>query len=205
MGSHALHAPLPILRCMGHFDGQVVVVTGASSGVGRAVARAFGAEGARVALVARNPEALENGRGRSGKFGWRGCGVSHRRRRGGGRGGRRPHGRPALGRNRRLGEQRDGDRSLAGRRDDRPRVPARDRRDLSRHGARNLGRAPADASSRIRAPSSRSDRRSPTAPSRCRARTAARRQPFAASPTRSARSSCTIARRSGCACSSSRR
>ena len=55
-----LHAPLPILRCMGHFDGQVVVVTGASSGVGRAVARAFGAEGARVALVARNPEALEN-------------------------------------------------------------------------------------------------------------------------------------------------
>ena len=42
------------------FDGQVVVVTGASSGVGRAVARAFGSVGARVALVARNPEALEN-------------------------------------------------------------------------------------------------------------------------------------------------
>jgi len=38
----------------------VVVVTGASSGVGRAIARAFGAAGARVGLVARNPEALEN-------------------------------------------------------------------------------------------------------------------------------------------------
>lgn len=38
---------------------DVVVVTGASSGVGRAVARAYGARGARVALLARNTEALE--------------------------------------------------------------------------------------------------------------------------------------------------
>jgi NAD(P)-dependent dehydrogenase (short-subunit alcohol dehydrogenase family) len=38
---------------------QVVVVTGASSGVGRAVARAYGRRGARVALLARNTEALE--------------------------------------------------------------------------------------------------------------------------------------------------
>lgn len=38
---------------------QVVVVTGASSGVGRAVARAYGARGARVAVLARNTEALE--------------------------------------------------------------------------------------------------------------------------------------------------
>ena len=37
---------------------QVVVVTGASSGVGRACARAFGARGARVGLLARNAEAL---------------------------------------------------------------------------------------------------------------------------------------------------
>jgi NADP-dependent 3-hydroxy acid dehydrogenase YdfG len=37
----------------------IVVVTGASSGVGRAVARAFGAKGHRVALIARNEEALQ--------------------------------------------------------------------------------------------------------------------------------------------------
>ncbi|HVL69786.1 MAG TPA: SDR family oxidoreductase [Vicinamibacterales bacterium] len=40
-------------------DAQVVVVTGASSGIGRAVARAYGARRARVALLARNREALE--------------------------------------------------------------------------------------------------------------------------------------------------
>jgi NAD(P)-dependent dehydrogenase (short-subunit alcohol dehydrogenase family) len=37
---------------------QVVVVTGASSGIGRAVARAFGARGARVGVLARTREAL---------------------------------------------------------------------------------------------------------------------------------------------------
>src|SRR5215207_11689778 len=41
-------------------DEQVVVVTGASSGVGRAIARAFGRRRARVALLARNEEALTN-------------------------------------------------------------------------------------------------------------------------------------------------
>ena len=35
-------------------------MTGASSGVGRAIARAFAAAGANVALIARNGEALEN-------------------------------------------------------------------------------------------------------------------------------------------------
>ena len=39
---------------------QVVVVTGASSGIGRAIARAFGAAGAKVGLIARNEEALRN-------------------------------------------------------------------------------------------------------------------------------------------------
>ncbi len=39
---------------------QVVVVTGASSGVGRAIARAFGAQGAKVGLIARTQEALEH-------------------------------------------------------------------------------------------------------------------------------------------------
>lgn len=38
----------------------VVVVTGASSGVGRAVARAYGQHAARVGLLARNAEALSN-------------------------------------------------------------------------------------------------------------------------------------------------
>jgi NADP-dependent 3-hydroxy acid dehydrogenase YdfG len=39
---------------------RVVVVTGASAGVGRAVARAFGQRGAKVGLVARTREALDD-------------------------------------------------------------------------------------------------------------------------------------------------
>lgn len=38
---------------------QTVVITGASAGLGRAIAHAFAARGARLALLARNPEALE--------------------------------------------------------------------------------------------------------------------------------------------------
>ncbi|GLV78326.1 SDR family oxidoreductase [Streptomyces hygroscopicus] len=40
-------------------DPQVVVVTGASAGIGRATARAFGARGAAVALLARGQRGLE--------------------------------------------------------------------------------------------------------------------------------------------------
>ena len=40
-------------------DSRVVVVTGASAGVGRAVAREFGAKGCRVGLLARGRERLE--------------------------------------------------------------------------------------------------------------------------------------------------
>ena len=40
--------------------GRVVVVTGASSGVGRAAARSFGAQGCAVGLIARNEQALDN-------------------------------------------------------------------------------------------------------------------------------------------------
>jgi NAD(P)-dependent dehydrogenase (short-subunit alcohol dehydrogenase family) len=40
-------------------SGLVVVVTGASAGLGRAVAHAFARKGARIGLLARNPEALE--------------------------------------------------------------------------------------------------------------------------------------------------
>jgi NAD(P)-dependent dehydrogenase (short-subunit alcohol dehydrogenase family) len=39
---------------------QVVVVTGASSGVGRAIARAFGERGAKVGLIARSEEPLQH-------------------------------------------------------------------------------------------------------------------------------------------------
>jgi NAD(P)-dependent dehydrogenase (short-subunit alcohol dehydrogenase family) len=41
-----------------HLGEQVVVVTGASTGLGRAVARGAGARGAKVVLAARNEEAL---------------------------------------------------------------------------------------------------------------------------------------------------
>ena len=40
-------------------DGPVVVVTGASAGLGRAIAHRYARRGARVALLARNPQALE--------------------------------------------------------------------------------------------------------------------------------------------------
>ena len=43
-------------------DSRVVVVTGASAGVGRAVAREFGASGCRVGLLARGRERLEAAR-----------------------------------------------------------------------------------------------------------------------------------------------
>ena len=40
-------------------EGKIAVVTGASSGVGRAIVRALGDEGAKVALLARNVDGLE--------------------------------------------------------------------------------------------------------------------------------------------------
>jgi short-subunit dehydrogenase len=44
------------------FDGKVVVVTGASAGVGRATARRFAQAGASVALIARDEQALDETR-----------------------------------------------------------------------------------------------------------------------------------------------
>lgn len=42
-----------------HFKDQVVVITGASAGVGRATARAFAHQGANIGLIARGKEGLE--------------------------------------------------------------------------------------------------------------------------------------------------
>ena len=44
----------------GFFAGKVVAVTGASSGIGRETAQAFGAAGAQVALLARRRDVLED-------------------------------------------------------------------------------------------------------------------------------------------------
>lgn len=44
------------------YEGKVVVVTGASAGVGRAIVRAFAAQGAHVGLIARGRDGLEAAR-----------------------------------------------------------------------------------------------------------------------------------------------
>lgn len=44
---------------------EVVVITGASAGIGRAAVREFGRHGAMIALIAREPERLEAARSKA--------------------------------------------------------------------------------------------------------------------------------------------
>jgi 3-oxoacyl-[acyl-carrier protein] reductase len=44
---------------VGRLDGRRALITGASGGIGAAIARAFAGEGARLALAGRRPDALE--------------------------------------------------------------------------------------------------------------------------------------------------
>lgn len=43
---------------MGKLDGKVAVITGASKGIGRGIARVFAEQGAQVVLAARGEEIL---------------------------------------------------------------------------------------------------------------------------------------------------
>ena len=66
---------------------QVVVITGASAGVGRATAREFARRGARVGLLARGLDGLEGARRDVEALGGAALAIPDRRRRGrGGRG-----------------------------------------------------------------------------------------------------------------------
>ena len=76
---------------------EVVVVTGASGGRGRAVAHAFARRGARIALLARGEDGLDAPR-RGRALGGQRAGDAHRRRRRRrGRGRRGARSRSALG------------------------------------------------------------------------------------------------------------
>jgi short-subunit dehydrogenase len=61
-GTQAPQARSRRVRLLDAQRGKVVVITGASAGVGRAAAREFARRGCDVALLARNAEALDNAR-----------------------------------------------------------------------------------------------------------------------------------------------
>ena len=44
---------------MGQLDGQVAIITGAGTGIGKGIARAFAGEGADLVVASRNEEHLQ--------------------------------------------------------------------------------------------------------------------------------------------------
>ena len=62
-------------RLLGRRSNKVVVITGASAGVGRAAAREFARSGADVALLARNGDALDNARAEVESYGRRALSI----------------------------------------------------------------------------------------------------------------------------------
>jgi short-subunit dehydrogenase len=60
---------------LGRRSNKVVVITGASAGVGRATAREFARNGANVALLARNGDALDNARAEVESYGGSGLAI----------------------------------------------------------------------------------------------------------------------------------
>src|SRR4051812_30063762 len=60
--AHLLKENFPTDKPGGTMSREVVVITGASAGIGRATARLFGKKGASVGLIARGKEALNDAR-----------------------------------------------------------------------------------------------------------------------------------------------
>src|SRR5437868_6130662 len=60
---------MPAKHAAFDFSGQVVLVTGAGKGIGRAIALEFAASGAAVVLAGRHAETLEAAKAEAAKFG----------------------------------------------------------------------------------------------------------------------------------------
>ena len=166
---------------------EVVVITGSSAGVGRATARAFGARGAWVGLLARGRDGLEAAAREVEQAGGRALAVptdvadpeaveaaAARRS------------RPSSGRSTSGSTTRWRRSSRPSTEIDAGRVPPRHRGDLPRLRLRHAWRRSGGCGRATAARSSRSARRSPTAASRCSRPTAAPSTRSAASPSRCA-------------------